>query len=71
VTETGPKGMAWSCVRGGAGWVLGKDSSTEGGGHGPKLPELKEHLHDALRHRVSILDGLTDLRGSLPPQNVP
>ena len=51
--------------------MLGKDSSTEGGGHGRKLPELKEHLHDALRHRVSILDGLTDLRGSLPPQNVP
>ena len=27
VVTAGPKGMAWSCVRGGSGWELGKSSS--------------------------------------------
>jgi len=38
VAVTGPKGMAWSCVREGLGWVLGKGSSPESGGHEIHLP---------------------------------
>lgn len=26
VTVTGPEEVAWSCIRGGSGWVLGKGS---------------------------------------------
>lgn len=37
VPATGPEGMAWSCVRGGSRWALGKGFSPDGGGHGPKL----------------------------------
>ena len=29
-TATGPEETAWSCDRGGSGWVLGKDSSPRG-----------------------------------------
>ena len=38
VTVTGPKGMAWSCVRGGAGTGLWKGSLSEDGGHGTDCP---------------------------------
>lgn len=24
---TGPEGMSWNCIKGGSGWVLGKDFS--------------------------------------------
>jgi len=55
-TGTGPEGMAWSCVRGGAAGGLGKCSSPESGGHGtgglghgPKLPYFKKQLKNALR----------------------
>lgn len=43
---------------------LGKSSAPEGSGHGtgcigqwaqPRVPEFKEHLDNALRHRVSVL----------------
>lgn len=47
VTEVGPEGATWSCIKGGSGSRLGKDSSPEGGwameqahlgsGHGPAL----------------------------------
>jgi len=57
-----PKGMAWSCTRGGSVWVSGKGSSPDGdraleqtpqrSGHGHKLPEFKKHLDNALRYRV-------------------
>lgn len=30
VTVTGPQGTAWSSVRGGSGWILGKGSSLRG-----------------------------------------
>lgn len=33
VTASGPEGMAWICIRGGPGWVLGKGSGPESGGH--------------------------------------
>ena len=36
--QTGPKGTAWSCVRGGSGWGLGKGSSPEDSGHGTGSP---------------------------------
>lgn len=44
VTVTGLQGMAWSCVRGGLGWISGKGSSLwgwlehspQGSDHGPK-----------------------------------
>jgi len=35
---TGAKRMAWSCVRGGSGWGLGKGSAAEGGGRGTGCP---------------------------------
>jgi len=38
VIATGPKGMAWSCVKVGPGWMLGKGSSPEGSGHGAGSP---------------------------------
>ena len=51
--------------RWGSAWVLGKGTSSEGAqvlkkasqgsGWGIKLPELKEHLDNTLRHRVWIL----------------
>ncbi len=44
VTVIGPKGMAWSCIR--------REQTPWGSGHGPKLPEFKESLDSALRHRV-------------------
>jgi len=46
VTEKGPEGTAWSCIKGGSDWELGKGSSPKGGqalkppqgsGHGLKL----------------------------------
>lgn len=49
VTATGPKGTAWSCVRGGSGWGLGKGKGSspegdwalaqapQGSGHSSKL----------------------------------
>ena len=52
VTVTELKATAWSCVRGGSDWELGKDSYTEGGwavelapqgsGHNPKLDGIQE-----------------------------
>jgi len=61
---------------------LGKASAPEGGGHGttpqgsghgPELPEIREHLNNALRQRVRILGGKgscvepgAGLDGSLP-----
>lgn len=30
LTVTQPEGMAWHCIRGGSGWVLGKGSLPEG-----------------------------------------
>lgn len=38
-----PLGIALSCVRGGSGWVLGKGSSPEGGGHGTGSPGQWSH----------------------------
>ena len=33
------------------------EQAAQGSGHGPKLPEFKEHLDSALRHRVWVLEG--------------
>lgn len=50
-TVTGPKRMAWSCVRGRSGGgqgkilpqrALGTEQTAQGSGHSPELPELKE-----------------------------
>ena len=38
LTVTGPEGTAWSCVRGGSSWTLGKSSSPEGDEHGTGSP---------------------------------
>jgi len=38
VTATGPERMAWSCIRGESGWVLGKGSSPEIGRPWNRLP---------------------------------
>ena len=47
-------------------WGLGTGPAPEGSGHGmgcpgqwarPQVPEFKEHLDNALRHRVWILGG--------------
>ena len=66
MTATGAEGMAWSCVRGGAAGGLRTGSAPEGGGHGigcpglwpwSQVPEFKEHLDTALRHRVWIWGG--------------
>ena len=57
VTVTGPEGMAWSCVRGGAAGgegkglhqrVVGMERAAQGSGHSPELLELKEHWDNAL-----------------------
>lgn len=59
MTMTGPERKAWSCVRGGSGWVLRKEQALEraphGGDHDLKLMEYKKRLDTALRHRVEIL----------------
>ena len=47
--------------------MLGKGSAPKGSGHSPKMAELKECLHSALRNKVSCVKpgvGL-DLCGSL------
>jgi len=55
---TGPQETAWSHIRGGPGWLLGRGSSSEGeqaaqgSGHRPKLLEFKECLDNTRRHRV-------------------
>ena len=33
VTVTAPEGMAWSCVRGESGWVVGKNFSPKDSEH--------------------------------------
>ena len=48
VLGKGPEGTAWSCVREETGWVLGKGSSLEGGGHSPELLEFEECLDNDL-----------------------
>jgi len=52
------------------------EEAAQGSGHSPKLLELKKHLHNALRHKVSVLGGpgcrwvgLDDPHGSLPAQD--
>ena len=65
VTEIGPEGTAWSCVRGGLGGSgkgcapqgSGHGTAPQGRGHGHELLELREHLGTALIHRVWILGG--------------
>ena len=61
MTATGPEGTAWSCVRGGAAGgegqglhqrAVGMERAAQGSGHSPELPEFKESLDNALRHRV-------------------
>jgi len=43
--------------REGSGWISGKGSAPEGGGHGPELMEFKERPDNALRHRIWFLSG--------------
>jgi len=50
VTESGPEGTAWCCVRGGAA-CQGK-AVPRGRWAQPNLPELRECLGTALTHRV-------------------
>jgi len=38
--------------------VVGMEQAPWGSGHGPELPDFKEHLGDALRDRAWILCGL-------------
>jgi len=59
--------MAWSCVRGGSGWGLGKGSSADssqaleqapqGEGHDSKMREFEKTLGSVLRHRFWFLGG--------------
>lgn len=66
VTEIGPKAMAWRRVQAGPGWgLIRKQFFTRRwwawirlpSGHGPELPEIKDHLDNAPRHRVRISGG--------------
>jgi len=67
MTATGPDGTAWSCVRGGASWELGKGSSHESGWaleqapqdsrHGPRPLEFKDCLDTVLSHMVWFWGG--------------
>jgi len=36
-------------------WVVGMEQAAQGRGHGPELPELREHLDSTLRHWLWIL----------------
>ena len=64
MTETGPEGRAWSYIKRGSDWGLGRGSAPEAVGmeqaaqsscHSPKLPKYKKLLDNALRHRAGIL----------------
>ena len=60
VTVSRSEGTIWNFNKEGSGWVTRKGSSPEGGlalalqgsGHGPRLPEFKKHLVNALRYMV-------------------
>jgi len=61
VTLTGPKGTAWSCVRGGSDGceenvlpqrAVGMEQAARGNQHSLKLLVLREHLGTAVRNRV-------------------
>jgi len=61
VTAMGPEGMAWSCVRGGSGWVVGKSSSPERGRAPEQAPQGSEHGYKCLSSS-SIWAMLSDIR---------
>lgn len=51
------RGNGMELCQGRGSWGLGTGAAPQGGGHGPRLPEFKECLDTALRHRVWILGG--------------
>jgi len=62
---TEPEGMAWSCIRVGSVWVLGRmpkrvvgmEQVSQGSGHNPRLSLFKKHLDNALRRMVWFFGG--------------
>lgn len=83
VTATGPKGVAWSSIKGESGWVLGKGSKPEGNwalkqdapgsGEGPKLLGFKKCLDKGLNFGWFCVDqgvGLDDPCGCLPTWDI-
>ena len=45
------------------GGVRALEQAAQGSGHSPELPVFKEHLDNALRHRVWFLGGLVWKQG--------